>query len=96
MAIIKQDVKLYILEWFGDRSLSMYDFSENDSLYSCLGSVTVPVEYDEDDLIDPAAAKLAAAEAQLEAHRAESHAKEKILVDRVNSIKALPHLGGDA
>lgn len=96
MAIIKQDVKLYILEWFGDRSLSMYDFSESDSRYTCLGSVIVPVEYDEDDLIDPAAAQLAAAEAQLETLRAEFSVKEQAAIEKIQSLRALPHLGGGA
>lgn len=92
MAIIKETVKLYIIEGFTGRSFSTSNLAKDcPSVFSCLGEIEVPVEYDEDDLIDPRIAALNAAEAALQRHRAESHKKERQLLDRIESLRALPN-----
>src|SRR5690606_30560943 len=59
-----------------------------------VGETTTTVEYNESDLIDPRAAQLAAAEHELEKHRADAQVKEQQLLDRIQSLKALTHEGG--
>src|SRR5690554_2642633 len=59
-----------------------------------VGETTTTVEYNEADLADPRAAQLAAAEQALEKHRADAQVKEQLLIDRVQSLKALTHEGG--
>lgn len=93
MAQVSEQIKVYIVEGFGGRYYWTHDPSESSpEYYTCLGSVEVLVEYDEEDLIDPNAAKLAQAEAALEKARADFAQKEQALTDRVQSLRALPHL----
>lgn len=96
MAIVREKVKLYIIDGFTGRFFSTSNAAKDcPDVFSCLGEIEVPVEYDEDDLIDPRVAALNAAEAALQLHRAESHKKEQKLLDRIQSLRALPN-GADA
>ena len=97
MATIRDTVKLYILEdaHVGGRFYSTHDLAGTfPGDYINFGTVHAHVEYNDSDLIDPRAAQLAAAEQALEKHRAESHVKEQQLIDRIQSLKALAHEGG--
>ena len=97
MATIRDTVKLYILEdaSIGGRFYSTHDLAGTfPGSYINLGIVHAHVEYNESDLVDPRVAQLAAAEQALEKHRAESHVKEQQLIDRIQSLKALAHEGG--
>ena len=97
MATIRDTVKLYILGGarFGGRFYSTHDLASTfPDDYTNLGIVHAHVEYNESDLIDPRAAQLAAAEQALEKHRADAQVKEQLLIDRVQSLKALTHEGG--
>ena len=93
MAQVSEKIKIYIIEGFGSRFHWTHDPAESSpEYYTCLGSVEVLLEYDEADLLDPNAAKLAQAESALEQARAEFAQKEQALIDRVQSLRALPHL----
>lgn len=96
MATIRDTVKLYILE---DASIGRRFYTTHDlagtfpGSYINLGTVHAHVEYDEADLADPRAAQLAAAEQELQKHRADAQVKEQQLIDRIQSLKALTHDG---
>src|SRR5690606_890869 len=92
MSTIKETVKLYIVDCYGDRMYFTHEPASDATLL--LGSVDVTVEYDESTLLDPREAALNQAEHALEQHRAESHVKEQQLLDRIQSLKALTHEGG--
>lgn len=95
MAQITEKVKIYIHQHAdtGRREYYMSDMAECCvSWLTLVGTVDAVIEYDEADLIDPSAAQLNKAEQDLEAHRAESAAKERQLLDRVESLRALSRL----
>lgn len=92
MATIRDTVKLYIYRDRHDGRIQYFTLRMEHCDWMVLaGETEVAVEYDEADLIDPRAAQLAAAEQELEKHRAESHVKEQQLIDRIQSLKALTH-----
>jgi|SRR5690554_5547135 len=95
MATIRDTVKIYIYR-NTDSGEVVYSTIQ---LVGCdwlvlVGETTTTVEYDEADLADPRAAQLAAAEQALERHRADAQVKEQQLIDRIQSLKALTHEGG--
>ena len=95
MATIKDTVKLHIYRNTdsGEVVYSTVQLAGCDWLV-LVGETAATVEYDEADLIDPRAAQLAVAEQALEKHRADAQVKEQLLIDRVQSLKALTHEGG--
>lgn len=95
MARITEKVKIHIYqdEDTGDRSYFMVEL-EHCPWMIHVGTTEALIEYDEADLIDPRTAQLIKAEQELEAHRAEFALKERQLLDRVESLRALPHLDG--
>ena len=92
MAQVSEKIKVYIVEGPAGRFHTTTDMSGSPEFYTILGFVTLDIEYDEADLTDPNAAKLAQAEAELEKARAEFSQKEQALIDRIQSLRALPHL----
>lgn len=92
MAIVKETVKLYVIEAFGEKSYWPSDLSiSSPEYYTCLGSVDAAVEYDEAELMDPLAAQLAGAEAALQKHRAEAQARENALIERIESLRCIEY-----
>ena len=93
MARIAEKVKIYIHQDVdtGERKYAMFEFEHCEWL-ALVGTTEALIEYDEDDLIDPRAAQLIKAEQELEAHRAEFAVKERRLLDKIESLRALPHL----
>jgi len=95
MATIKDTVKLYIYRDRHDGRIQYFTLRmEHCDWLVLVGETTTMVEYDEADLADPRAAQLAVAERELEKHRADAQVKEQLLIDRVQSLKALTHEGG--
>lgn len=93
MAQVSEKIKIYIIEGFGQRFHWTHNAAESSpECYSCLGTVDVLVEYDEASLVDTHTAKLEQAEAALEKARADFSQKEQALIDRIQSLRALPHL----
>lgn len=94
MATIRDTVKLYIYRDRHDGRIQYFTLRmEHCDWLILVGETEVAVEYDDSMLLDPRTAQLAAAEQELEKHRAESHVKEQQLIDRVQSLKALTHEG---
>lgn len=93
MARITEKVKIYIYQDVdtGTRSYHMFEFEHCPWLIH-VGTTEALIDFDEADLIDPRAAQLNKAEQDLEAHRAEFAAKERQLLDKIESLRALPHL----
>src|SRR5690606_619539 len=92
MATIRETVKIYIYRARHDGQVKYFTLPMEHCDWLVLVGVTMTtVEYDEAGLIDPRAAQLAAAEQELEKHRAESHVKEQQLIDQIQSLKALTH-----
>lgn len=95
MATIRDTVKLYIYRSHHDGQVKYFTLPmEHCDWLVLVGETTTTVEYDEADLIDPRTAQLAAAEQELEKHRADAHVKEQQLIDRVLSLRALTREGG--
>lgn len=96
MARIKEKVKIYIYQDVdtGARSYHVFEFEHCPWLVH-VGTTEALIEYDEADLIDPRTAQLKKAEQELEAHRAEFAVKERQLLDKIESLRALPHLEAD-
>ena|SRR5690554_1749801 len=95
MATIRDTVKLYIYRDPHDGRVQYYTvLLEYCDWLVLVGETEVSVEYNDSDLIDPRTAQLAAAEQALERHRADAQVKEQLLIDRVQSLKALTHDGG--
>lgn len=97
MARITEKVKIYIHQDV-DTGARSYDTVEMKSLKWLVqvGTTEALIEYDESDLKDIRAAQLEKAERELEEHRAEFAAKERQLLDKIESLRALPHLGDEA
>lgn len=98
MARITDKVKIYIHLNInsGHRKYHTHDLTEHcGSWLALVGTVDAVIDFDEASLIDPRTAQLQKAERDLEAHRAEFAVKERQLLDRVESLRALPHLGVD-
>lgn len=94
MATIRDTVKLYIYRARHDGQVKYFTLPmEHCDWLVLVGETMTTVEYNDSDLIDPCTAQLAAAEQELEKHRAESHVKEQQLIDRIQSLKALTHDG---
>lgn len=95
MARITDKVKIYIYQ-HADTGEHRYFTAElvHCPWLICVGTVDTVIEY-EADFIDPHGAQLKKAEQELETHRAESAAKERWLLDKLESLRALPHLDGD-
>lgn len=94
MSRITEKIKIYIYQ-HADTGERRY-FTAAVKFCSWLiyvGTVDTVIEY-EADLIDPRAAQLIKAEQELETHRAESEVKERQLLDKLESLRALPHLDG--
>lgn len=97
MALIQKTIKIYILEnAVGDISYDTFKPSPDSDWFICHGETETVIEYDDSILLDSRAAQLANAEAQLETLRAEFSVKEKAAIEKIQSLRALPHLGGDA
>src|SRR5690554_5662867 len=95
MATIRDTVKLYIYRDRHDGRTRYFTLRMEHCDWMVLaGETEAAVEYDEADLIDPRTAQLAAAEHELEKHRADAQVKEQQLLDRIQSLKALTHEGG--
>lgn len=94
MARITEKVEIYIYQDVDTGARSYYTVE----LGLCpwlvhVGTTEALIEYDEADLIDPRTAQLIKAEQELESHRAEFAIKERQLLDKIESLRALPHLG---
>lgn len=93
MALISEKVKIYIIDSIVGRSYWTQDLSKaSPDFFTTLGSVEVMVQYDESALANPANAKLAQAEAALDKARSEFAAKEQAMLDRIQSLRALPYM----
>lgn len=95
MARITEKVKIYIHQGIktGRHEYYMSDMTDYcGGWLKLVGTVDAVIEYDEADLVDPHATQLKRAERELKAHRAESAAKERQLLDKLESLRALPHL----
>ena len=97
MARIKDKVKIYIHRHAdtGCREYYVHDLTGTCHWLTLVGTVDAVIEYDEADLVDPRAAQLNQAERDLKAHRAEFAANERQLLDKIDSLRELPHLGVD-
>lgn len=96
MARITEKVKIYIYQHVdtGARSYVMIEL-ECIPWMALVGTTEALIDFDEDDLIDPRTAQLIKAEQNLESHRAEFAVKERQLLDTIESLRALPHLGDE-
>lgn len=95
MSRITEKVKIFI---HLDSDTGKYVLLMHESKLSWLtlvGTTEVLIDFDEAELIDPRTAQLIKAEQELETHRAEFAVKERQLLDRVESLRALPHLGDE-
>lgn len=94
MARIKDKVKIYIHQHADTGCLEyhVHDLTGTCHWLALVGTVDAVIEYDEADLVDPHAAQLKKVEQELEAHRTESAVKERQLLDKIESLRAFPHL----
>lgn len=94
MARIKDKVKIYIHHHADTGCLEyhVHDLTGACHWLTLVGTTEALIEFDEADLTDPHAAQLNKAEQALEAHRAESATKERQLLDKLESLRALPNL----
>lgn len=94
MARIKDKVKIYIHHHAdtGCREYHVHDLTSTRRWLTLVGTTEALIEYDEADLADQRTTQLNKAERDLETHRAESAVKERQLLDRVESLRALSHL----
>lgn len=96
MARITDKVKIHIYQDLDTGTSSYYTVElEHCPWLTHVGTVDTVIEYDETDLIDPRTAQLNKAEQELETHRAEFAVKERQLLDKIESLRALPHLGDE-
>lgn len=94
MATIRDTVKLHIYRDRHDGRIQYFTLRmEHCDWMVLVGETEVAVEYDDSMLLDPRAAQLAAAEQELQKHRADAQVKEQQLLDRIQSLKALTHEG---
>lgn len=96
MARISEKVKIHIYQDAdtGARSYYMVEL-EHCPWMIRVGTTEALIDFDEASLMDPRDAQLIKAEQDLEAHRAEFAVKERQLLDKIESLRALPHLGVD-
>lgn len=96
MSRITEKVKIHIYQDVdtGARSYYMVELEHCPWLIH-VGTTEALIDFDEADLIDPRTAQLNKAEQELEAHRAEFAVKERQLLDKIESLRALPHLGDE-
>lgn len=96
MARITEKVKIHIYRDADTGKRSYYTIEMDRCPWLIhVGTTEALIEFDEASLIDPRTAQLNKAEQELEAHRAEFAVRERELLDRVESLRALPHLGVD-
>ena len=97
MARITEKVKIYIHQDIntGELDYHVHDLTDTCHWLTLVGTTVALIDFDEADLVDPRTAQLNKAEQDLEAHRAEFAVKERQLLDRVESLRALPHFGVD-
>lgn len=96
MARITEKIKIYIYKHVDTGVLGYFTVAlEHCPWFALVGTTETPIDFDESDLVDPHAAQLNKAEQELEAHRAESALKERQLLDKIDSLRALPHLESD-
>lgn len=95
MSRITEKVKIHIYQDVdtGTRSYYMVELEHCPWLIH-VGTTEALIDFDEASLMDPRDAQLIKAEQDLESHRAEFAVKERQLLDRVESLRALPHLDG--
>jgi len=96
MARIAEKVKIYIHQDNDDGKYMLLAHESNLPWLTLVGTVDALIEFDESDLKDIRAAQLEKAERELEEHRAEFAVKERQLLDKIESLRALPHLGDEA
>lgn len=96
MARITEKVKIYIYR-DNDTGPLTYLVHETSSLpwLTLVGTTEALIDFDEASLMDPRDAQLIKAEQALEAHRAEFAVKERQLLDKIESLRALPHFGDE-
>lgn len=95
MARITEKVKIYIYQDADTGARSYFTVEmEHCSWLAHVGTTEAVIDFDEADLVDPRTAQLNKAEQDLEAHRAEFAVKERQLLDKIESLRALPNLGG--
>lgn len=93
MARITEKVKIYIYQDVETGKRSYYTVELNCCPWLVhVGTNEALVDFDEADLIDPRTAQLNQAEQDLEQARADFAVKERQLMDRIESLRALPHL----
>lgn len=96
MTRITEKVKIHIYQHADTGARSYYTVELGHCPWLIhVGTTEALIEFDEADLIDPRAAQLNKAEQELEAHRAEFAVKERQLMDKIESLRALPHLGDE-
>ena len=92
MTTVKDTVKLYIYRDRHDGRVQYFTLRmEHCDWLVLVGETTTTVEHKESDLLDPRAAQLAAAEAELKQMRADFAVTEQRLLDQIQSLKALAH-----
>lgn len=96
MARIAEKVKIYIHQDNDNGNYVILGHESSLPWLTLVGTVDALIEFDESDLKDIRAAQLEKAERELEEHRAEFAAKERQLLDKIESLRALPHLGDEA
>lgn len=93
MARITEKIKIYIYKHANTGVLGYFTVAlEHCPWLTPVGTTEALVDFDEADLADPHAAQLIQAEQELETHRAEFALKERQLLDKIDSLRALPHL----
>lgn len=93
MSRISEKIKIYITDSPAGRIYWTHNVAETSpEFYTLRGVIEVLVEYEESDLVDPSEAAIAQAEAALEVARKEFHMKEHELLERIQSLRALPHI----
>lgn len=93
MAIVREKVKLYVVQDLCDEKITLLQWppSEHCSWAVVVGETEAEAEYDTENLIDPRVAELAQAEEALQSCRAKFATEEKKLLDRIQSLRALPN-----
>ena len=93
MSRISEKIKVYITDSVAGRHHWTHNAAETSpEFYTLRGVVEVLVEYEESDLVDPSEAAIAQAEAALEVARKDFRKKEQELMERIQSLRALPHI----
>lgn len=92
MARISEKVKIYVHQESDSDRIAYFTHRSNTEWWVFLGEVEATVDYEESELKNPKEAQLEQAEAALDKARSEFAAQEHKLLERIQSLRALPYI----